>query len=1082
MVLGRELNYLLVSFILLGFALPVAAQNEPNTPQTQVALPDSWVNEPVQVILVCEATQGCQATFYQIDDGNWQQYTGPFTIESEGKHKLAFYSIDAANNIEPTQIKEVLIDLTPPSEVSNLRTTVSDQGILVQWDQARDNLSGIGIYEIYRDGNLVGTTINEVYFDAGIEPTQVNQYGVVAVDVAGNKSRMATVIVQPTPVQPTPTPARPQGPTPTPAPSVPSKTESTYREKLLTVFEQASNLPSGGGISLVADVNTAVEGQAVTFTVSAKTQPNPYIYYKWSVDGKVIVGENLTSLKYPFYLPTGEERTVAVKVEATDGVSVYDFDIVNIHVTKAYAKITLLKPLLDPDRPVKKEGSLALEFLIVDQQNQAVDVSRIRNISAKFGDTPAVVKKGQLQPNSFVANVSLMPIHRSPVEYLYVTVSYQDVGKVRNLETYLPVYLEPIRFKVTNVFSDNRYCVGQTIGGLTILAKAGKMPVSFSNARVVVKTFTETKATFSISNRGYVDVNWTITAEDLLNGLHLEIEGVDAYGNIPAKNSFFIPMMDYVYLEGMKEKIKATYGQELVLKPRVNEELAEAILDLQATITSQQLEVEKSIEFDELWNATPVTVKMPSSRAVKNVDLWFSATTYTASGICQTITRYTVELTNELSVAMIKPASGKNDFDPEAQIVVRVQYPNSGQAFDGNELEAVVLIDGNEHKVKLSKQEAGVFVGKLDEPIEPGEHTLKIKLVGGYVGESEEYKVSIRAPFDIWQILLPFIFIMVFLIVLVKLLTKSTEIRETREELIERQHALKKEIAKAKEQFESRKITKAEYNKIIATKLKELEAVNEKLMLVKAKSQNVGAKSLKVAYKGTTHITKGAAAVGVATATVSRRLGSALKSKVSSITQSIKKTLEEAKQEAERELEKKKSEQTSQQQQQDSAVPSSSPQQIPPQQATPQQEASKPGTVPATPPQQLQQAPIVEHTARTTPPPSPSRVESQPQPQQITTPKPTPMAPHEIKRVVTEPKTPLAKETAKHEKRIEEVIEQLMEEDLDELEVEEVPSKAKMTEEEKKEVVDELKVPDLEAKEELDELFKKKLEKWKDEL
>ncbi len=72
------------------------------------------------VIVKLDATDNCgsgiKATYYQIDGGGWQEYSGPFTITKEGSNiEIEYYSVDnAGNNEDPPNSDEVKIDKTKP--------------------------------------------------------------------------------------------------------------------------------------------------------------------------------------------------------------------------------------------------------------------------------------------------------------------------------------------------------------------------------------------------------------------------------------------------------------------------------------------------------------------------------------------------------------------------------------------------------------------------------------------------------------------------------------------------------------------------------------------------------------------------------------------------------------------------------------------------------------------------------------------------------------------------------------------------------------------------------------------------------
>lgn len=64
------------------------------------------------VTLTCvDDYSGCSTTQYRIDDGNWTNYTSPFTYEEQGHHTIDYNSIDVAGNAETMKTS----DLNMPS-------------------------------------------------------------------------------------------------------------------------------------------------------------------------------------------------------------------------------------------------------------------------------------------------------------------------------------------------------------------------------------------------------------------------------------------------------------------------------------------------------------------------------------------------------------------------------------------------------------------------------------------------------------------------------------------------------------------------------------------------------------------------------------------------------------------------------------------------------------------------------------------------------------------------------------------------------------------------------------------------------
>ncbi|MFL6099433.1 MAG: OmpL47-type beta-barrel domain-containing protein [Actinomycetales bacterium] len=94
-------------------------------PVTSAVLPpvdsdNGWYRSGPTVSLVATDTlSGTASTFYAVDEGAAQRYTGPFTVGAEGVHSLTFWSTDRADNSEDRtgagNTVVVRVDTTAPS-------------------------------------------------------------------------------------------------------------------------------------------------------------------------------------------------------------------------------------------------------------------------------------------------------------------------------------------------------------------------------------------------------------------------------------------------------------------------------------------------------------------------------------------------------------------------------------------------------------------------------------------------------------------------------------------------------------------------------------------------------------------------------------------------------------------------------------------------------------------------------------------------------------------------------------------------------------------------------------------------------
>ena len=90
-------------------------------PVTQASLSGTlgnlnWYRSAVQVSLsATDNLSGVANTFYTIDSGPVQTYSGPFVINSQGQHFVEYWSVDNLNNVEISGVQMLLIDSVAPA-------------------------------------------------------------------------------------------------------------------------------------------------------------------------------------------------------------------------------------------------------------------------------------------------------------------------------------------------------------------------------------------------------------------------------------------------------------------------------------------------------------------------------------------------------------------------------------------------------------------------------------------------------------------------------------------------------------------------------------------------------------------------------------------------------------------------------------------------------------------------------------------------------------------------------------------------------------------------------------------------------
>jgi outer membrane protein assembly factor BamB len=122
-------------------------------PVTQSALSgaggaNGWYVSAVQASLsAVDNLSGVAGTFYKVDGGAVQNYTGAFSLSSDGTHTIEYWSADLAGDVESPQTRIVRIDTTAPVTQIALSGTSGSNGWYVSAVQASliatDNHSGV---------------------------------------------------------------------------------------------------------------------------------------------------------------------------------------------------------------------------------------------------------------------------------------------------------------------------------------------------------------------------------------------------------------------------------------------------------------------------------------------------------------------------------------------------------------------------------------------------------------------------------------------------------------------------------------------------------------------------------------------------------------------------------------------------------------------------------------------------------------------------------------------------------------------------------------------------------------------------
>jgi hypothetical protein len=162
--------------------ITVSAKPDTTAPQTTASVSpppaSGWHRTPVTVTLSAQDVwSGVDYTRYRLNADDWQTYTTPIAVTTQGTTTVAYYSVDRKGNREATQETTVRLDSVPPTTVAQVVTETATVALT-----GTDGTSGVAqtYYRLDADGWQTYTV--PISVTRGVTTT-VRYY---SVDVAGN--------------------------------------------------------------------------------------------------------------------------------------------------------------------------------------------------------------------------------------------------------------------------------------------------------------------------------------------------------------------------------------------------------------------------------------------------------------------------------------------------------------------------------------------------------------------------------------------------------------------------------------------------------------------------------------------------------------------------------------------------------------------------------------------------------------------------------------------------------------------------------------------------------------------------------
>ena len=148
-----------------------------------------FVSDVTTILNATDDMSGVNATYYRLNEGEWETYTEPFVIQSDGHCLIEYYSVDNAGNEEDVKSFVIKIDQTSPDiELYYEAYKKRCKWYVTFTAICSDATSGINRVELYINDGLVSTDDKEPY-EWTFEWSDIFEYVLikaVAFDNAGN--------------------------------------------------------------------------------------------------------------------------------------------------------------------------------------------------------------------------------------------------------------------------------------------------------------------------------------------------------------------------------------------------------------------------------------------------------------------------------------------------------------------------------------------------------------------------------------------------------------------------------------------------------------------------------------------------------------------------------------------------------------------------------------------------------------------------------------------------------------------------------------------------------------------------------
>jgi hypothetical protein len=530
----------------------------------------------------------------------------------------------------------------------------------------------------------------------------------------------------PSPTQ-TPTPALTPSPTPTPEP-----TGTPTTKNLAPVITSLKVYPK----------TVAEEHEPFTFTVSAYDPEGKPLTILWNFgDGSTAKGSRV---EHSYTVKSDlEEQSFIVTVTVKDERGASDSKQVVVHVKRMKFNLNII----EPQGLVKKGSVITLKLGIETVNGEKIELRNIQEPKVKIKGKEIALKKDSktgLLVGTLNTDYTFNPVEEATfTAKILVRYLWKPIQKTFYLK------FSPARINATNPFTGSTLYPSYYIDEVTTkLSLPDGSPVTAGEFFAEIREGGSKKVKMRYENGlFYANLGYTVTEEDLENGLSISFTGEDEYGNF-LDEEFGIALsqenklLDIESEPSLDELSQLNYGQPIKINTKIISPKIDELQDIKIKMILEDLN--KIIEFVKKENNSyEAEVVMPETESkLEKLNITFIVEAKLDGNTLSIMKRQKAVLSKELNVKILSP---KEIDKPLEKIDAKITYTN-GEPFIQDEVDAKLIVDGVAQNIKLRRGEDDLYSAALSEPITPAEHSIELRVEDGLSG-SAYAKIRPKKPY-----------------------------------------------------------------------------------------------------------------------------------------------------------------------------------------------------------------------------------------------------------------------------------------------------------------------------------------------